>query len=64
MADILTVLHDIDRMRGKICRNCVSWGPSIWGGGPQCRKRYQPADENDGCDEWQPIQPQSDRSAA
>lgn len=63
MADILTVLHDIDRMRGRICRNCASWVSDPCGP-RQCCRGYQPAGAEDGCDEWQPIEPQSDRSAA
>ena len=60
VADLVGVMHGIDRLKGKTCQFCTSWY-SIHGGSPQCRKGYGPAGEDDGCDDWRP---RADRTAA
>lgn len=58
MADLLTVLHDIDRMRGRICAQCEFYraiGAPLRGVQPwRCFKFHHPVDDDDGCDDWQP----------
>lgn len=60
MADLLTVLHDIDRMHGKTCGACRFWSrPATWDqlrNPDVCRRGHRPLDSNDGCDDWQPRQ--------
>jgi len=54
-ADLLTVLHDIDRMRGRICGSCRYYqrrfGPEIG----SCLRGHRPLGHDDGCDDWKEI---------
>lgn len=58
MADLLSVLHDIDRMHGHVCKACRFWTrPASWDqlhDPDVCRRGHRPLDGNDGCDDWQP----------
>ena len=55
-ADLLTVLHDIDTHRGKICASCYYWQKR--GTDPNgerighCTNNYRPYGPDDGCDDW------------
>jgi hypothetical protein len=50
-ADLLTVLHTIDNLRGKVCGSCKH--ASRRGlDGIHCARGYQPFGEDDGCDDW------------
>lgn len=53
MADLLTVLHDIDRLRGKVCGTCNYWYamPHLKAG--SCRRGCEPYGWDDSCDDWQ-----------
>lgn len=57
ISDLLTVLHDIDRMRGKSCATCIF---NRWRHNPRlkavlCQKGHDPCDNSDGCDDWWPC---------
>lgn len=60
-ADLLTVLHQIDTLRGKVCATCKHWqrrghdsnGDQIG----HCLKGYAPYGLDDGCDDWKPQNP-------
>lgn len=61
MADLLSVLHDIDRIQGRICGECrfASWkrfGKRRFE--IDCSKGMVPADQNDGCEKWRPRKEQ------
>jgi len=51
--DLLTVLHDIDNYKERVCATCHFYGQQ---GFKWCRKGYKPAagrdGRKDGCDEW------------
>jgi hypothetical protein len=56
MADPL-IMHEIDHMRGKTCGTCLHYVPIDHTGKARhnphsCVKGYGPADETDGCDDW------------
>ena len=53
MADLLTVMHDIDAYRGKTCGECFFWKEKRGCRRP-CAKGYVTGGPNDGCDDWQP----------
>lgn len=57
-ADLLTVLHAIDTLRGKVCATCNHWqrrGTDVNGERVGlCLKGYHPFGADDGCDDWQP----------
>jgi hypothetical protein len=60
MPDLLTVLHSIDRLRGKTCGACASYVPIDPTGRAindprMCLKGYGPADADDGCDDFSPA---------
>lgn len=56
-ADLLTVLHDIDTYRGKICRTCYFYERRTDDGG-MCLKGYDPAPGgHDGCEDWKGVIP-------
>lgn len=50
-ADLLSVLHQIDTLRGKVCGTCThyDWRFPTHG---FCRQGYAPCGPDDGCDEW------------
>jgi hypothetical protein len=53
MPDLLTVLHDIDRFRGKTCGAYIPIGPATMRNDPRmCLIGYGPADADDGCDDF------------
>jgi hypothetical protein len=58
VADLVTAFHDIDALKGRVCGKCkFMWRSGHLPGKPAgivCRKAYRPADETDGCDDWQP----------
>lgn len=51
VADLLTCLHDIDRLKGRSCRSCKFWH-SRQGWISECDKGMAPLDCSDGCDHW------------
>jgi len=56
-ADLLTVLYDIDRLRGRICGTCrhhLQAGGCLQFNGP-CRLGHQPYGADDGCDDWSGV---------
>jgi hypothetical protein len=59
MPDLLTVLHSIDRLRGKTCGACACYvpiGPETMRNDPRmCLNGYGPADTDDGCDDFSPL---------
>ena len=63
VADLLTVLHQIDSLRGKCCATCKHYVqiPEFNGAG-RCMQGYRPYGADDGCDDWQSIQ--NDREAS
>ena len=57
-ADLLTVLHDIDAYRGRICATCHHYVlrgqlPTQFRPPGQCRRGYRPAGADDSCDDWE-----------
>ena len=54
-ADLLTVLQQIDTLRGKVCATCNHWQrrEGFCPGGGVCAKGYKPHGSDDGCDDWQ-----------
>lgn len=56
-ADLLTVLHNIDNLHGKVCATCNHWqrrgtdcnGERIG----HCLRGHHPLGGDDGCDDWQ-----------
>ena len=62
-ADLLTVLHQIDNLKGRYCRTCTFWerrklpNDALTIGGV-CTRGHNPAPGGyDGCDEWQSTMP-------
>jgi len=49
-ADLLTILHDIDRLRGKVCGSCNHYQRR-----GSCLRGHRPLGSDDGCDDWTPI---------
>jgi hypothetical protein len=52
-ADLLTVLHAIDRLRGEVCGTCNHYQY----GHVRCALGHGPYGDDDGCDDWQKKPP-------
>jgi hypothetical protein len=67
MADLLSVLHDIDRLQGRVCGTCAFYVP-IGMAMPgyrrphRCRRGMKPYGLDDGCAMWRPEE-QKDAAA-
>jgi len=60
-ADLLTVLHEIDHYRGRICGSCRYYRRRFGTQFGSCSLGYQPFGDDDGCDEW--AKPESVRDS-
>jgi hypothetical protein len=54
MPDLLTVLHAIDRIKGRSCGACACYVP-IDPTGRAINDPRMPADDADGCDDFSPL---------
>jgi hypothetical protein len=54
VADLVTAFHDIDALKGKMCKTCKfrdGWELKVF---PKCLRGQKPIGVTDGCDDWQP----------
>lgn len=59
VGDVLSVLHQVDTLRGKVCAACKHWqrrGCDCHGEPTgHCSRGHEPMGWDDGCDDWRPI---------
>ncbi len=52
ISDLVSIMHQIDSIKGRCCGECQFYQAPPQGGWLTCQKGYGPAGFDDGCDDW------------